>query len=311
MNIWSYVFRRILYIFPILLGVCLIIFIMFNVVAPDPARVMLGKHASVEQMEQIRRELGLNRSPVVQYIDVVKSAFTFDFGRSWSTKQKISEMISQGIIPSLTISVPSFILSSIIAICISLVVSFFRGKMIDKTIVFACVALMSISSLAYILFGQYFLAFKLGIFEISGYEFPNFLPYVALPVLIWIFLNVGPDVRFFRTIMLDEIYQDYVRTARAKGLSEFKIMFKHVLKNSMISILTYLVIQIPYLILGSLLLENFFSIPGLGSIIVDAINASDFPVLKAMTILGAVGLIFFSVLTDVMYALFDPRARLK
>ncbi|MCB9061949.1 MAG: ABC transporter permease [Halobacteriovoraceae bacterium] len=311
MNIWSYVFRRILYIFPILLGVCLIIFIMFNVVAPDPARVMLGKHASVEQMEQIRRELGLNRSPVVQYIDVVKSAFTFDFGRSWSTKQKISEMISQGIIPSLTISLPSFILSSIIAICISLVVSFFRGKLIDKTIVFACVALMSISSLAYILFGQYFLAFKLGIFEISGYEFPNFLPYVALPVLIWIFLNVGPDVRFFRTIMLDEIYQDYVRTARAKGLSEFKIMFKHVLKNSMISILTYLVIQIPYLILGSLLLENFFSIPGLGSIIVDAINASDFPVLKAMTILGAVGLIFFSVLTDVMYALFDPRARLK
>lgn len=310
MNLWIYTFRRTLYVIPVLLGVCLIIFILFNVVAPDPARVLLAKHASVEQIQQIRNELGLNRPLIVQYFDVVKSAFTFDFGRSWSTKQQISEMIKAGLIPSLTISLPGFILSSIIAICISLLVSFFRGKIVDKTIVFTCVALMSISSLAYILFGQYFLAFKFGMFEISGYDFPNFLPYIALPVLIWVFLSVGPDVRFFRTVMLDEIYQDYVRTARAKGLSESKIMLKHVLKNSMISIITYLVIQIPFLILGSLLLENFFSIPGLGSIIVNAINASDFPVLKAMTIIGAVGLIFFSVLTDVLYALVDPRARL-
>ncbi|MFT6604150.1 MAG: peptide/nickel transport system permease protein [Bacteriovoracaceae bacterium] len=173
--------------------------------------------------------------------------------------------------------------------------------------------MMSISSLAYILFGQWFFAFKLGLFEISGYEFgfPYFIPYVILPVLIWVMLGIGPDVRFYRTIILDEIYQDYVRTARAKGLSENMIMFKHVLKNAMIPIITYVIIQIPFLILGALLLETFFSIPGLGGIVLSAINSSDFPVVKAMTILISVAYIIFSVLTDVMYTLVDPRVRLK
>jgi peptide/nickel transport system permease protein len=313
MNIWAYIIRRLLYVIPVLLGVCLIIFVLFNLVSPDPTLIMLGKHASVSQMEDLRRELGLDRSWILQYFDVVKSAFTFDFGRSWSTKQEIIEMIKAGAIPSLTLSIPAFVISTFLSITISLFVAFFRGTMIDRTVVFLCVTMMSISSLAYILFGQWFFAFKLGLFEISGYEFgfPYFIPYVILPVLIWVMLGIGPDVRFYRTIILDEIYQDYVRTARAKGLSENKIMFKHVLKNAMIPIITYVIIQIPFLILGALLLETFFSIPGLGGIVLSAINSSDFPVVKAMTILISVAYILFSVLTDVMYTLVDPRVRLK
>ncbi len=313
MNLYSYVIRRLFYVIPVLLGVCFIIFFLFNVVSPDPTLIMLGKHASLKQMQELRAELGLDRAMWVQYLDIVSSAFTFDFGRSWSTKQEISEMIKAGAIPSLTVSLPAFLLSTVIAICISLFVSFYRGKKIDKITVILCVALMSISSLAYILFGQWFFAFKLGLFEISGYEegFPYFIPYVLLPILIWVVLSVGPDVRFYRTVMLDEIYQDYIRTARAKGLGEKVILFKHVLKNAMVSIVTYVVIQIPFLILGALLIESFFSIPGLGSMTLNAINSSDFPVIKAMTVLSAVAYILFSVLTDVLYTVVDPRVRLK
>ncbi len=273
---------------------------------------MLGKHASKAQMLELRTELGLDRVWYIQYLDIVKSAFTFDFGRSWSTKQDIFDMIKNGAIPSMTVTIPAFTLSFFISISISLVVSFYRGKFLDKGIVFICVALMSVSSLAYILFGQWFFAFKLGWFEISGYEegFPDFIPYVLLPIVIWIILTVGPDVRFYRTVMLDEIYQDYVRTARAKGLNERAILFKHVLKNAMVSIITYVIIQIPFLIMGSILIESFFSIPGLGGITLKAINTSDFPVLKAMTVLTSVAYIIFSVLTDFLYTLVDPRVRL-
>jgi peptide/nickel transport system permease protein len=222
-------------------------------------------------------------------------------------------MIKQGAVPSLTLSVPAFVISTVIAIGISLLISFFRGTWIDRSVVFICVGMMSISSLAYILFGQWFFAYELSMFEISGYEsgFPNFIPYVVLPAIIWIALAIGPDVRFYRTVILDEVYQDYVRTARAKGLGEGVVFFKHVLKNAMIPIITFVVIRIPFLILGALLLESFFSIPGLGGITLKAVNSSDFPVIKAMTILSSIAYIVFSVITDVLYTLVDPRVRLK
>lgn len=313
MNIYAYVVRRLLYVIPVLLGVCLIIFVLFNLVAPDPATIMLGNHATASQIAEIREELGLNRPLVAQYFDIVKSAFTFDFGRSWSTKQKISDMISAGALPSLSLTVPAFLIATIMSICLSLLVAFYRGKIIDKFAVFVCVSLMSIPSLAYILFGQWYFAYEKGLFEISGYEsgFPYFVPYVILPVIIWVTISLGPDIRFYRTVMLDEIYQDYVRTARAKGLSEKGILFKHVLKNAMIPIITYVVIQLPFLILGALLLESFFSIPGLGGITLTAIQSSDYPVIRAMTVLSAVAYILFSVLTDVLYTFVDPRVRLK
>ncbi len=312
-NIYSYVFRRLLYIVPVLLGVCLIIFLLFNVFSPDPALIMLGKHASVDQIADLRRELGLDRHWFYQYLDVVRAAFTFDFGRSWSTKQEITQMIKAGAVPSLTLTVPAFVISTILSVTISLLVSFYRGTFFDRFTVFFCVTLMSISSLAYILFFQWFFSFELGWFEISGYEygFPYFIPFILLPVIISVVLSVGPDVRFFRTVMLDEVYQDYVRTARAKGVTERVILFKHVLKNAMIPILTYIIIQLPFLILGALLLESFFSIPGLGGITLNAVNTSDFPVIRAMTILSAIAYIIFTLLTDILYTVVDPRVRLK
>lgn len=309
----KFIIRRLLYMIPVLLGVSLIIFLLFNMVAGDPTAVLLGKNATARQMNELREQLGLNKPLFQQYLDVVKSAFTFDFGRSWNTKQEITYMLKQGAYPSLCLTIPAFIISTVIALLVSLVVAFYRGKGIDLFIRIVCIAGMSISALAYILGFQYLFAFELGWFEISGFEygFPEFIPYIALPALIWIILSLGPDVRFFRTIILDEIYQDYVRTARAKGLSEMTILLKHVLRNAMIPIITYVVIQIPFLILGALLLESFFGIPGLGGITLNALNSSDFPVIKAMAILSSVIYIIFSLISDILYTIADPRVKLQ
>ncbi len=309
----KYIVRRLLYLIPVLLGVSFIIFVLFNLVSGDPTAVLLGKNATARQMADLREQLGLNKPLFDQYLDVVKSAFTFDFGHSWATKQEIKEMILQGAYPSLCLSLPAFVIATILSLIISLVVAFYRGKGIDLTVRVLCIAGQSISALAYILFFQYFFAYKMGWFEISGFEFgfPDFVPFVALPAIIFILLSLGPDVRFFRTVILDEIYQDYVRTARAKGLGEIPILLKHVLRNALIPIITYVVIQIPTLILGALLLENFFSIPGLGGITLNALNSSDFPVIKAMAILSSVLYIILSLLTDVLYTIADPRVKLK
>lgn len=309
----NYIIRRLLYLIPVLLGVCGIVFFLFNIVAGDPTLLLLGKHASAEQALELKQQLGLDKSLFMQYVDIVKSAFTFDFGRSWSTKQQISSMLANGAIPSLTLTLPAFFLSTLISILFATLVAYYRGKGIDLVVRISCIAMMSISSLVYILVFQNVLAYQLGLFEISGYEygFPNFIPYVALPILIWVVLSLGPDIRFYRTMILDEIYQDYVRTARAKGLSEKKILLKHVLRNALIPIITYLVNQLPFLLLGSLLLESFFSIPGLGGIVITAINSSDFPVIKAMAILSAVAYILFTLLQDILYTVADPRVKLN
>lgn len=308
-----YILRRLLYLIPVLLGVSLIIFFLFNIIGGDPTAVLLGKNATARQMADLREQLGLNKPMWAQYLDVVKSAFTFDFGRSWATKQEITAMIKQGAYPSLALTIPAFVISTILSLLIAMIVAFYRGKGIDLFIRFLCVAGQSVSALAYILGFQYFFAYKLGWFEISGFEygFPDFVPYIALPAIIWILLSLGPDVRFFRTVILDEIYQDYVRTARAKGLGEIYILVKHVLRNAMIPIITYTVIQIPFLILGALLLENFFGIPGLGGLTLNALNSSDFPVIKAMAILSSVVYIVFSLISDILYTLVDPRVKLK
>ena len=314
-----FILRRTLYTIPILLGVMLIIFVLFNMVGGDPTYQMLGKHATASQIAELRQELGLDKSRVEQFFDYVGQVITFDYGRSYGTKQKISEMIWMGIPASLSLAIPAFLVETLLAIAIALLVSFYRGGLIDRTIVFLCVMGMSISSLAYILFGQYVLAFKLSsflgfsVFPISGYDsdWIERIRYIALPAMIWVAVGLGINVRIFRTFMLDEVGQDYVRTARAKGLNEKKILFKHVLKNGMIPILTYIVIEIPFLITGSFLLESFFGIPGLGSITIDAIHNSDFPVIKAMTTIETLLFIGANLMTDVLYSVVDPRVRFK
>ncbi len=309
----SYMTRKLLQTIPIIFGVALVIFVLFDLVGGDPTYQMVGKHANAKQIEEVRREYGFDRPKYVQFVAYLGQIVTFDYGRSYATKQEISQMIKRGVWPSLMLAIPAFFLTTTFGILIALLVAYYRGKWIDKVVVIGCVLGMSVPMLAYILFGQYFLAYQWGMFPISGFEpsFPGGLSYVGLPILLWVVVSLGYDVRFFRTAILDETTQDYVRTARAKGLTEKKVFLKHVLKNSMVPIVTNVVIEIPLLILGSFLLESFFGIPGLGSITIDAINNSDFPVIKAMTTLQALLYIFGNLATDLVYTWVDPRVSFK
>jgi len=306
---WAYIIRRLLYSIPILLGVSFVVFALFNMVGGDPATLLLGKHATAERVEMVRAELGLDQPLPVQFGQYLKQIVTFDFGKSYTTREDIRQKVIDGIGPTLSLTVPAFALTTIISLLIGLMVAYFRGSMIDRISVVFFVLIMSLPALAYILFGQYILASKLGWFPISGYgsSLQEKFYYLGLPVLISIVLNLGSDIRFYRNSIIEEVTQDYVRTARAKGLSESFIYLKHVLKNSMIPVITYVVIQIPYLVLGSLLLESFFSIPGIGGMTVEAVNNSDFPMLKAMTTVISILYILTTVLTDILYYLLDPR----
>ncbi|MGK5089586.1 ABC transporter permease [Bdellovibrionota bacterium FG-2] len=308
-----YIARRLIHAIPTIFGIALIIFVLFNLVGGDPTLQMLGKHANAKQIAELRHEYGFDQPMVVQFYEYLKQILTFDFGRSYATKQPITQMIMNGIGPSLTLAIPAFFFTTVLSVSIGLLVAYYRGRWIDRVMVILCVFGMSLSSLAYILFGQYFLAYKLGWFPIAGFEveWPDRFAYVAMPIIIWVVLSLGHDVRFYRTALLEEINQDYVRTARAKGLGESKVLFVHVLKNGMVPILTNVVIEIPMLILGSFLLEGFFGIPGLGGMTLDAIHNSDFPVIKAMTTVEALLYIFGNLATDVMYSLVDPRVSLK
>ncbi len=310
---FAYIVRKLIQTIPIIFGIALVIFILFNVVGGDPTYQMLGKYANEAQIIELRKQYGFDQPKHIQFLNYLKEIVTFDYGISYRTKRPIMDMIIEGIWPSLMLAIPAFTLTTVLAILVALLVAFYRGTWIDKLVVVTSVMGMSVPMLAFILFGQYWLAFKLGWFPISGYEsgLADGMRYVALPVLIWVAVGLGYDVRFFRTAILEETNQDYVRTARAKGLAERRIYLKHVLKNSMVPILTNVIIQIPFLILGSFLLESFFGIPGLGNITIEAIHNSDFPVIKAMATLQALLFIFGTLITDILYTLVDPRVKLQ
>lgn len=310
---FAYIVRRGLYAIPIMLGTVFLLFFLFNFAGDDPALVKAGKHATAESIATIRAEMGLDQPWYVQYGNLLSQIARFDFGRSWNTNLKITDMVAEGAGTSFSLTFPAFIMSTLLSMIIGIFVAFKRGTIIDKTIVTIAVGMQSISVLVYILAGQYFLAYKMGWFPISGYE-PGIFErwgYFALPWVIWLFLAVAPEMRFYRTVFLDEMYQDYVRTAKSKGLDTKTIMFRHVLRNALIPILTNLIISLPFLILGSLLLESFFGIPGLGGLVVKAIANGDRPVIYALTVLGTIAYVIFNLLSDIMYAVVDPRVQLK
>jgi peptide/nickel transport system permease protein len=286
-------------------------FILFNVVSGDVSDQIAGKAASAETIKEIRAEYGWDKPLFLswdsQFINHLKNCLTFQFGRSWSDRELIITKIKQGALPSLSLTVPMFIGELVISISLALIVAFFRGTIIDILSVFICVVLMSVPFLSFILFGQYFLAFKWGLFPV--YFWPDLpLPeYVALPILIGIVAGLGGNLRFYRTVMLDELRNDYVRTAFAKGLGTGTVLFRHVLKNAMIPIITQVILAIPFLFLGSLLLERFFGIPGLGYLMIDAIGARDFQIINAMTFIGAILFVVFNLITDICYSIVDPR----
>lgn len=243
-----------------------------------------------------------------QFVAHFKNAVTFNFGRALD-KEKISEKILLGVGPSLSLTIPMFIGTLAISISMALIVAFLRGTAWDFTIVIVCVAGMSIPYLSFIIFGQYFFAYKLDWFPIFYAPDRPMVQSIILPALIGIAAGLGGSLRFYRTVMLDEIRSDYVRTAFAKGLTTRRVLFKHVLKNAMIPIVTNVVLSIPFLVLGSLLLERFFGIPGIGYLMIEAINARDLFVLNALTFLMALLIAFFTLVTDICYAWVDPRVK--
>lgn len=243
-----------------------------------------------------------------QFLFYLKQLAHLDFGVSSSTNQRVSKLLLDGIGPSLMLTVPIFFIGLITAVMLSLFCAFWRDTWIDRFFVVFSVALMSVNYLVWIVGGQYLLGFKLGWFPVWGFEDPR---YLILPVIIGVFSGLGSELRFYRTIMLDEAHRDYVRTARAKGVGRGGVLFKHVLKNAMIPIITNTVIAIPFLYTGSLLLESFFGIPGLGYLGINAINSSDVDVVRAIVLVGSIIFVIANLLTDLCYALVDPRVKLK
>lgn len=323
----SYIVRRILYAIPILIGVNILTFLLFFVVnSPDDmARMFLGqKHVTEEQIDDWKAERGYHHplfynadeqgaEKFTKTIFYTKSVrlFVFDFGRSDSGRD-IGFDISQRMWPSLAIAVPQLIIGLLVTISLALLIAFFRGTYIDYWAVVICVALMSISGLFYIIGGQFIMGKILRVVPISGFEEGVFgIKFLVLPVLIGIVGGIGSSTRWYRTIFLEEINKDYVRTARAKGISEQMVLFKHVLRNAMIPILTGVVVILPLLFMGSLITESFFGIPGLGSYTIDAINRQDFSIVRSMVFLGAVLYIIGLLLTDISYTVVDPRVRLN
>lgn len=232
----------------------------------------------------------------------------FDFGMSSSANQPVARLLKEGLLPSLSLTVPIFFVELIVTLLLSLLCAFFRNRWIDRFFVVISVALMSVNYLVFIVAGQYFLAYKWGVFPVWGYESAR---YLLLPVIIGVVSGLGGGIRFYRTIMLDELYKEYVRTALAKGVSHRGVLLKHVLKNAMIPIVTNVVIAIPFLYTGSLLLETFFGIPGLGYLGVNAIFSSDVDLLRAIVFIGAVLFVMANLLTDICYAWVDPRVKLS
>lgn len=323
----AYILRRLFYAIPILLGVNLLTFTLFFVVnTPDNmARMQLGiKRVTPEAIERWKAQHGYDKPLLFNagaegtgkltntiFFDKSASMFVFDFGYS-DDGRSISREIVTRMGPSLAIALPHFFIGLMIYITFALLMTLFRATALDLVGVTVCVVLMSISTLFYIVSGQ-FIAGKLWHWApISGFgDGLNGIKFVLVPVVIGIAGSIGANARWYRTIFLEEIGKDYVRTARAKGVSELRMLFRHVLKNGMIPILTGVVVVIPSLFMGSLLTESFFGIPGLGNYTIDAIRSQDFAIVRAMVFLGSVLYIVGLILTDISYTLFDPRVRLS
>ena len=320
-----YIIRRILLAVPTVLGVCLVTFLLFNVFASPEAvaRKQLGKNPTEGQVKAWIAAHGMDKPMFVnlkpgkdghvhpfdsRFWNHMRELILFQFPESDYLHEKVSALLKQKIVPSLTITVPAFLLSILVTLPIALFIAYYRGTYVDKLALFICVILMSIVILNYIIFGQYLLAVVFRYFPIYGFEFGiGAWKFLLLPVILSVAAGLGGGVRFYRTVMLNEVRADYVRTAMAKGVSEEGVLFKHVLKNAMIPILTMTVLSIPFLITGSLLLEMYFGIPGMGNLMLNAINNHDYPVIRTLVYIYSLLYIAGSILTDISYTLVDPR----
>jgi peptide/nickel transport system permease protein len=310
----SYLARRLWQFIPTLLGVVLLVFILFNWVGGDPAYMLAGKIANPEQIENIRRQIGVDQPYWVQLGIFIQQIAVGDFGASWSTNERVSQIFVTRLGPSLTVLVPLLVISTVLALAAAMLVAYYRGSLTDRAIMIGCTIGQSISILVYILVFQYLLAYRLGWFPVQGWGgtfADNLLLYAVLPILVGVVVSLAPDIRLYRTFFLDEINQDYVRTARAKGLGEGRVMWLHVLRNAAIPITTNVMTQVPGLLAGAFLIERFFSIPGIGREVILAVERSDFPVIKAVTVYVAIATMIINLAADLLYRMLDPRVQLK
>ncbi|MEM9065675.1 MAG: ABC transporter permease [Planctomycetota bacterium] len=329
---WAYIVRRLLYYIPLYLCILAVVLLLLRINQNEAVAMQLGKQPSQEQIDLVTESLGLNKSKVEQYWDYITDVLTLEFSaRSWDQQRPVGEMLRAAIVPTLMITVPSLLTTAVISIGIGLVCAFNRGRWLDRGLMFGAVLGMSVSYLVYIILGQYFGAYVLGDrmhitpFAIEGYEsiFPrleggdglfypmNWVRFAMLPVIIGVIVAMGYDTRFYRAVMVEESGRDHITTARAKGAGDARIMSVHMLKNAMIPIISRITITLPFLITGSILVEQYFNIPGMGRMLINGIVARDFPVVQATVAVLAAAVILTVILTDVAYALVDPRVRLK
>ena len=310
----AYLIRRLWQMVPTLLGVVLLVFFLFKWFGGDPAEVLGGLNATPEQIKSIRQQLGLDEPVWYQLWIFIKQIVTFDWGKSWATNESISNLFATRLPATLTVMVPILILEVVLAIPIAMWVAYRRGSLTDRTLTVVTTVALSISFLVYVIIGQYVFGFQLGWFPVQGWSdslATNLSTYVPLPVFLALLVSLAPQTRLYRSFFLDELGQDYVRTARAKGLTEGTVLFRHVLRNATIPILTNIGLLLPGIFVGSFLIEVFFSIPGIGREVLLAVNRSDFPVIQAVTIYLALLTMFINLLTDLAYKVADPRVVLK
>jgi peptide/nickel transport system permease protein len=310
----AYILRRLWQMLPTMLGVIVLVFFLFNWVGGDPAYILAGKMSNPQQIANIRTQLGIDQPYYIQLWIFIKQIVTFNFGNSWSTGESVANVILTRLGPSMTVLIPLTILETLIAVALALAVAFIRGSKTDRMVMVACTVGMSISILVYIILFQYWFAYKLSLFPVQGWGnsfAENLFHYSALPILIMLAVSIAPSLRLYRTFVLDEVNQDYVRTARAKGVKERRILWVHVLRNAAIPIITNVMSNLPALLIGAFLIERFFSIPGIGREVILAVERSDFPVIKAITIYVAAATMIFNLLTDLLYQAVDPRVQLK
>ena len=310
----NFLVRRILQMIPTLLGVMLLVFLLFHYFGGDPSEILAGMNASQEQLDSIRKQLGLDLPLWQQMWQFMVKVGTFDWGNSWATNESVAKIFQTRLPATLTVMTPILVIEVLLGTLAGIAVAYVRGSLTDKVVMVICTMAMSISFLVYVIFGQYLFAFVLGWFPVQGWSnsvWTNLSVFTPLPVLLAVIVSLGPHTRLYRSFFLDEINQDYVRTARSKGLSEESVLFKHVLPNALIPILTNVGTQLPSIFIGSFLIEVFFSIPGLGREVYTAVNRSDYPVIQAATIYLAALTMVINLLTDVLYQWVDPRVKLK
>ena len=300
----KYALRRLWQTFPTTLGILLLAFVLFNVVGGSPAETLLGKNATAEAIAAFNAKWGYDRPLAVQFVRYRGDLCRGDLGFSIEHQEPVIDVLARGVGPSLSLTVPILVLGVLVGLALALVAASRRGRALDHAVLFGSTALMSVNYVVWVLAGQFFFAYKAGLFPVWGYESAYNL---VLPVFIGVVSSLGADVRFFRAAILDEIYRPYVLAVRAKGLPGRVILVRHVLRNALVPIVTYVSLSIPHLFTGSLLLESFFGIPGLGSVAINAIHSSDMAVVRAVVVIGALLYQFVNLATDLLYAALDPR----